>query len=369
MKIAYIITTLGYGGAEKMCMDLCSEVANLDNCEVYLISLFDHTPSQRSLSELNNKVKFIAAGKKPGIDLSTFSRLDKILSDINPDVVHTMLTGLFYAAKYIWKHRNNPRIRFVHTVQNVAREDVHYALNYVQRIILRNVNIVTVGLTPEIKETIREYYKREDAYVIYNGAPEPVLSEKLDEAAKEIAQYKADGNTKVFINLGRIHPQKNQQMLIQVFKRLEDKNVVALILGDCTEQNKPLLEKLQAAAGKNVHILGKRSNPLDYLYHSDVFCMTSIFEGLPVALVEALSLSKVSICTPVGGIPTVIENGVNGILAPEVEEEAFYQTVLKYMAMKEDAIRDMQQQAKATFEARFKITSIARAYMQLYTKQ
>jgi glycosyltransferase involved in cell wall biosynthesis len=368
MKIAYIITTLGYGGAEKMCMDLCNEVATYPDCEVYLISLFDHTSAQRSISELNKKIKFITAGKKPGNDPGTFSRLDKILSDLKPNVVHTMLTGLFYGAKYIWKNRNNPNIRFVHTVHNVAKEDVHYALNYVHRLLLNKVDIITVALTQEIKETIREYYKINDAYVIFNGVPTPVLSEKLKEAGNEIAQYKKDEHTRVFINLGRIHPQKNQQMLIQVFKKLEDKNVVVLILGDCTEQNKPLLEKLTAAAGKNVHILGKRSNPLDYLYHSDVFCMTSVFEGLPIALLEALSLGKVSICTPVGGIPSVVENGVNGMLAPDVEDEVYYQTVLGYLQMKEEAIKEMQQKAKETFEQRFTMSSCAKAYVQLYTK-
>lgn len=351
-----------------MCMDLCNEVATFPDCEVYLISLFDHTPTQRSLSELNKKVKFITAGKKPGIDLSSFSKLDKILSDLKPDVVHTMLTGLFYGARYIWRNRNNPKIRFVHTVHNVAKEDVHYALNYVHRLLLNKVKIVTVALTQEIKETIREYYKVDDAYVIYNGVPAPVLSEKLEEVGKEIAQYKVDEHTKVFINLARIHPQKNQQMLIQVFKRLEDKNVVALILGDSTGQNRPLLEKLEAAAGKNVHILGKRSNPLDYLYHSNVFCMTSIFEGLPIALLEALSLSKVSICTPVGGIPSVIQSGVNGILTSAVDEEVYYQAILGYLQMKEEAIREMQQKAKEMFEKWFTISSCAREYMQLYTK-
>jgi glycosyltransferase involved in cell wall biosynthesis len=366
MKIAYIITTLGYGGAEKMCMDLCNEVATFPDCEVYLISLFDHTATQRSLSELNKKVKFITAGKKPGIDLSTFSKLDKILSELKPDVVHTMLTGLFYGTRYIWKNRNNPDVRFVHTVHNVAKEDVHYALNYVHRLLLNKVKIVTVALTQEIKDTIREYYKIEHAYVIYNGVPAPVLSEKLEEVGREIAQYKKDEHTKVFINLARIHPQKNQQMLIRVFNRLEGKNVVALILGDCTDQNKPLLEKLTAAVSKNVHILGKKSNPLDYLYHSDVFCMTSVFEGLPIALLEALSLSKISICTPVGGIPSVVKNGINGILTPEVEEEAYYQAVLGYLQMKEEAITDMQQNAEQTFEKWFTISSCAKEYMQLY---
>jgi len=368
MKIAYIITTLGYGGAEKMCMDLCNEVATYPDCEVYLISLFDHTSAQRSLSELNRKITFITAGKKPGIDISTFSRLDKILSDIKPDVVHTMLTGLFYGAKYIWKNRNNPNIRFIHTVHNVAKEDVHYALNYVQGLLLRKVNIITVALTQEIKDTIREYYKISDAHVIFNGVPAPVLSEKLKDAGDEIGQYKKDEHTRVFINLGRIHPQKNQQMLVQVFKRLEEKNVVALILGDCTEQNKPLLEKLTAAAGKNVHILGRRSNPLDYIYHSDVFAMTSVFEGLPIALLEALSLGKVSICTRVGGIPSVVENGMNGILT-DVDEEAYYQAVLEYLQMKDDTIKEIQRKAKETFEQKFTMASCARAYMQLYTKQ
>ncbi|MCF6402236.1 glycosyltransferase family 4 protein [Chitinophaga filiformis] len=349
-------------------MDLCNEVATYPDCEVYLISLFDHTPGQRGLSELNKKIKFITAGKKPGIDLSTFSRLDKILSDLKPDVVHTMLTGLFYGAKYIWKNRNNHNIRFVHTVHNVAKEDVHYALNYVHRLLLQKVNILTVALTQEIKETIREYYKVNDAHVIFNGVPVPVLSDKLKEAGSQISQFKKDEHTRVFINLGRIHPQKNQQMLIQVFKRLEDKNVVALILGDCTEQNKPLLEKLTAAAGKNVHILGKKNNPLDYLYHSDVFSMTSIFEGLPISLLEALSLGKVSICTRVGGIPSVVENGVNGILTSEVDEEVYYQAVLEYLQMNEHAIKAMQQKAKETFEQKFTMSSCAKAYMQLYIK-
>ncbi len=363
MKIVHIITTLGYGGAEKICMDLCNELAASEEHEVHLISLFDHTPEQRPLEYLNKNIYFHSTGKKPGLDFRVLSRVNKTLKTIRPDVVHTHLTGLFFSLFYIWNH---PKVRFIHTVHNLAKKDVHPLFNAVNKILIRRKRVVPVALSQEILRSVQDYFKVKDVYCIYNGTVAPVLTARLPAVSAEVERYKRNPTTRVFINLGRIHPQKNQEMLVRVFNRLQEKNVTLLILGECTDKNRELLIRLKKMALPHIHILGKKDNPSDYLYLAEAFCLSSSYEGLPIALLEALALGKVPICTPVGALPSVVNSDM-GILSSSDSEAAYYEAICNYLQLDDNRLNAMSANCKTTFFKTFTIQACAEAYLRVYS--
>jgi len=121
---------------------------------------------------------------------------------------------------------------------------------------------------------------------------------------------------KVIINIGRLHSQKNQALLIKAFYlvRKKYKKVVLLIIG--TGEEKKSLQRLIRKLGLNDYILiiENENNPFKYLALSDVFVLSSRFEGFPVVILEALFF----------GLPIISTDcayGIRYIFAPELSAD------------------------------------------------
>jgi len=89
----------------------------------------------------------------------------------------------------------------------------------------------------------------------------------------------------------------------------------------------PLADELAATharlgLGEAVRLLGERQDVLDLLFASDVFCLASRHEGLPVALMEALAVGLPVVATSVGGVPELVDDGVEGLLVPSDDPAA-----------------------------------------------
>ena len=104
-----------------------------------------------------------------------------------------------------------------------------------------------------------------------------------DTAKEEIINLKKSPFTKVFVNVARVSKQKNQELLIKVFDKLlnESKDVILLAIGRQTDLS--YLKKIQDKIPKNVYLLGSKSNATDYMLLADAFCLSSLWEGMPIS--------------------------------------------------------------------------------------
>jgi glycosyltransferase involved in cell wall biosynthesis len=148
---------------------------------------------------------------------------------------------------------------------------------------------------------------------------------------EEVRKYKKNDSDLVFIHIARFHSQKNQKVLIDAFNQLskEYPNVILLILGDWSHC--PEAIELTTQAGENIYIIGTKPNVADYLLLSDAFCLTSLYEGLPISLIEAISCGCVPICTAVGGIVDVVSHGVNGYLSVSTDATSYLNTLKLFL--------------------------------------
>ena len=154
-------------------------------------------------------------------------------------------------------------------------------------------------------------------------------------------------------------------MLIQAIKELEEngEDVILLILGSLTDEKK-YADFCQNAAlvSKNIYILGEKQNVGDYMYCADVLCMTSIYEGLHLVVLEAMSASKPVLSTPVGGIPDVITDGINGYLSEDISIESYRIILKKFIAQ---PLKN-QESIKKDFEENYSMSICMKNYYQLY---
>ena len=173
-----------------------------------------------------------------------------------------------------------------------------------------------------------------------------------------------NADTRVLLNVARITKQKNQKLLLEVMHELTNQNVIAVILGDYVADDKSIWDELMANKPANVHFLGKVSNVSDYYLCADAFLLTSIFEGLPISLLEALSAGVVPVCTAVGGVTSIVTKDI-GFLS-EVNKESFLKAVLSYLNADNATLQVLKNNGIELYNNEFSMKSCALKYDTLY---
>ena len=110
-------------------------------------------------------------------------------------------------------------------------------------------------------------------------------------------------------------------------------------------------------------MIGPRTNIGDYMSFADFFVISSDKEGLPLALLEAMSMGVIPVCTPAGGIKDVIRNGENGYIGKEVSDDAFYATIKQSLSERgKIAANSIIQE----YKEKYSMEVCSRKYMEVY---
>lgn len=362
MKILQIIPSLHGGGAEKFVIDLSNELS--ENNEVIICSLYNLEEDMFMAKSINKNIKIINLNKKLGIDLKIFFLVLKLILKEKPDVVNTHLRALFYSILGILFSKTI----FFHTVHNIAQKETNKLNQLIYSVLFKYFKVKPIAISKKVLESIKEVYHTKFNFLIENGVKRNDITIKAKKVYKEVKKYKFDENTKVFLNIGRISHQKNQEMLIKVFNELKDQNIILLIIGQDTTKDQALQTYLKEISNNNIYFLGMKDNIIDYLFYSDFFCLSSKYEGLPITLLESLSMGTIPICTPAGGIPDVLNSNV-GFLSVDFSKLNFKKTIMSAMKTNENELSIMRKNSIELFNSNYKIEITGKKYIQLYKRE
>lgn len=204
--------------------------------------------------------------------------------------------------------------------------------------------------------------------IIYNGIEIDKFSEILDkEKSQKI--FNIDNETFIFGNVARLHQQKGHKILLQAFAKIvkSHNNAHLLIIGDgeLKEELISLTENL--GISDKVKFLGKRSDIGEFLSAIDIFVLPSLWEGQPIALLEALAMGKPCIASAVNGIPEIINHGVNGYLVNPNDIDNLYQAMVLLMSDNK-LCEQLSNQSKITISDKFSAQNMANETAILYNK-
>jgi len=362
MKILHIIPSLHGGGAEKFTIDLCNELSK--EHEVILCSLFDVTDSMFMAENLEKNVKLVVMHKKLGFDFSLFYKLYKLIKEENVDIINTHLRALIYSILPIIFTKHH----FFHTIHSLAEKETSKLNRFIYKILFKFFNVIPIAISSQVLKSIHSEYGKNFNILIDNGIKALKKTDEFEKVKYEVEQYKANKDTTVFINIGRILPVKNQRMLIDVINqlRLDGKNVVLLILGaDEYSKNQKFLKELLNIAEDKIFFLGMKKNIADYLLCADAFCLSSLYEGLPITLLEALSLGIIPICTPAGGIVNVIDDNT-GFMSIDFSSKAYQSEIEKYLNLSSVEKKRLSENGKILFDQKYNISQTAVNYIKSY---
>lgn len=343
MKILQITYSLASGGAERFVVDMCNELIKNLNNEVYLLVINDLSIPQycHYLPELSKKVKCLNVGTKKGLCPKSVMGVYKTIKKIKPDIVHAHCDlTLLYLPALLYK-----KAKYIHTLHNVAEKAISFKwLRKFQGWLFRK-NVQPITISNICQQSYIDFYKQDNAICITNGRAKLETTTEYAMVKKEIETYKQGQTLPVFIHVARFDKQKNQKRLFDAIEKLHKcgKKFLLVVLGRNYENSPHMILN----ETDYIKIIGAKNNVADYLACADYFLLSSDWEGLPLAMLEAMSMGCIPISTPAGGVVDVIKNGENGLLCPTFDTTDYYKTIEKVFAKdfaisKERVINDYQ---------------------------
>lgn len=358
MKIFEIIPQLSQGGAERFTVDLCNELAKRHDVTLVVLHSIDRTGF--FAKEINQETKVICMDKPAGIDFKLPFRLWRLIRREKPDVVHAHLRAIIYC---LLAFTFPTKTKFIHTIHNDAQKEAGERLSrWCRKFAFRTKRVTPVTISEESRRSFIDFYGITPP-MIYNGRPAYAVTSKLAEAQNNLNKLKTNINSAMIANIARISTQKNQLPLAKAIVNLnkKGKNVELAIIGREDDVITPEILKLNCT---QLHLIGTRINPRDYMKAADAFCLSSIYEGMPITLIECFSVGTIPICTPVGGIVNMIEDGKNGILATGTSQKEIEAAILRFLNLNDEEKAEMKRNSLASF-AKYDMETCAKSYEDL----
>ncbi|MBQ6999017.1 MAG: glycosyltransferase [Clostridia bacterium] len=312
MKIIQIIPDFGFGGAEIMCENLVYELLAL-NHEVIVLSMYDnHSEIAQRMEKSGVEIRYL--GKKGGFDFSMFWKMLKILKNEKPDVIHTHL----YTGKYAFPAAVIAGVkRKVHTIHSIATKELGKKDRTFNKFFYKHFGVIPVALSKEVCLTVEEEYglPKEKIPVVLNGSSLLKCIEKTD--------YSVNGNFKV-LHVGSFKEAKNHFGLINAFEifnnKYPDTELNLIGYGELQSDIEKLVEK--KGLSHNVNFLGKQENVFPFLHKADIFTLPSLYEGISLALIEAMGTGLPIVTTAVGGVPDMLNDECAVFVSTEPQDIA-----------------------------------------------
>lgn len=311
MKILLCLGSMDKGGTQRV-------VSNLANYFSTNNKVFVLTTSNRK-SEYNLSDNIIRFSLDNNVNTSNFRRLKYIKNILNRekfDVILTMQPEPSYRILLLKKYCKCPIILSV-------RNDPSIEYKNIKRKILMKL-----------------LYKRANGFIFQTSDAKKYFPKKIQRKSKVIpnplndkflvSPYTGKRNQAI-VTVGRLTEQKNHQLLIYAFNRIIKKypNYILKIYGE-GEMEKKLKELcFKLKIENNVKFMGVSNKLEKEIYEDALFILTSDYEGMPNALMEAMALGLPCVSTdcPCGGPKELIQNGRNGLLVPVRDENRLVETI------------------------------------------
>lgn len=371
-RIAVMHLINGYllAGAEKLVFDL---VAGTDrkkfDVSVCSVGIVRDRLEEEVYNDLRGKgVKTLVLGKPSGKQrFETVRKLRKHLVNNHIAILHTHCPSPdFYGKISAFTARIPLVFSTIHSINGY---------NAVHERILRTLTTKYVA----ISETVKRYAVSDlkippvKIEVIRNAVDCQRFSQIAVDKGAKLRELGVPGGKHIITTVGILREVKGHRYLIeaaeQVIKKFPDTHF--LVVGDTSADpdfTNRLKEMINASGLLgNISLTGKRSDIAEILAVSDIFVLPSLWEGLSIALLEAMAAGLPAIASDVGSNPEVLTDGINGFIVPPRDHRLLARRIEELLGEPGKA-GDMGMRGRETVRESFGIDRAVRAYEELYLK-
>ena len=354
-KILLVVRNLDVGGMERMIIELVNSI-DRDQFESLLCTIED--PGQLADSLVASGTRLIPLQKGPGLSMRCVLKLRGVIKQEGIDLIHTHNeTASFYATlanRLLLKPRP-----IIHTKHGRGTPDN-------KKSVIRNrlssmLTDIVVAVSDDVKSLCHdlEWVPERKLRTIINGVG-------LDPYVRA-AERRADRSEFVFGHIGRLSTVKNQGLLIRAFSQVQKSVPGArlVIVGDGSKRAELAALVKELDIEDEVDLAGYRSDIPEQLSGVDCFVLSSLSEGTPLVVIEAMAAGCPVIATDVGGLRAMIDEGETGFLVKSQDQQALAER-MTFLANNKDECRRMGQKAQRNALDNYSVKDMARQYEDLY---
>jgi len=353
--IVHLIYRLDIGGLERVMLNCINQMQD-ENFKHVIISLTDANNFAQSE---HNHIEVHCLGKQAGSDLGIHFKLFKLLRKIKPAILHTYNLPTIEYHPISWLAGVRGHIHAEHGRDIGDPQGLNKKHNFLRKVMASFIQrYISVSEDLHLWLINSVGIPKSKALMIQNG----INTERFNVPKTESEKLR-------LAIVARITPVKDHLNLLKAFALLNNKLGKAAmpelaIVGD-GEQRAELENYCQEHGLDTVFFLGARDDIEHILSQTDVFVLSSIAEGIPMTILEAMSAKTPIVATKVGGIPEVVDEGKEGFLVDKSNAEALAQGLLHYIKQPE-LILEHGENARNKVLNKFNEKHMVQAYLEQY---
>jgi len=362
--VVHLIYRLDFGGLETLLVDCINHMPR-ERYRHAIVCLTDYTAFADKITAPN--VALYALHKQPGLGLGIHAKLFKLLRELRPAVLHTYNFACAEYAVPAWAAGVPVRIHAEHGRDASDPQGLNRKHNFLRRALVPFIDRyvpVSHDLARWLGQVVRIPAPKLE--LIMNGVDTERFAPGLPAAATPWTDAPF-----VIGTVGRLQDVKDQASLIDAFALLcaarpaLRATMRLAIVGDGPLRASLAQRASQAGVADLVWFPGARNDIPELMRSFDLFTLSSIAEGTPVTLLEAMACGLPVVATGVGGIPEVVQEGVSGALVPASNPQALADALAAYV---DDPARVAAHGAAARekIERHYSVAAMVGAYTALY---
>lgn len=270
-----------------------------------------------------------------GGDINYSYAMAKLIKDYQPDIAYAFMrpmSTVLAASTFFYRRTDTVYIGSFHNTDNYLKygKPVYLPYRWFLKKLLERLDFITGPSLSTLEDIHKTYYIRSEKLKLH---PNFINFEKVYQLSGEDWVEEDD----YILTIGRLDHQKNHSLLLKVFKRVSAKfpDLKLFIVGDG-----PLMGQLkQLAFELGIHnkvvFTGYQLNPWKYFRKAKLFVLSSIFEGNPLVLIEAMFFKVPVVSFEIKPVVEITENGKYAILAKAFDEDDFYDKIVFSLKNKE----------------------------------
>lgn len=365
VRVLWFIKSLGHGGAERL-LDLMVRHVDRRRFDVEVAYVSRGIGELRPLLE-SRGVRVHCLDAAGNLDVSWLPRLRSLLRRGRFDIIHSHSPLTAALARMAV---GGARPVHVYTEHNIwpAYRPATRALNAVTY--RRNAAVVAVsrGVAESIDQGARRAFVRcPPVVVVHHGFDQEAVVRGTAARATARGRLGFSADDVLVGTVGAFRPEKNQRLLVESFSRIapRDPRLRLLLVGYGGLQEPLRAQAERAGLADRVTFTGRRDDVQELLPALDVFALSSLQEGLPLSLLEAMATGIPCVATAVGGVPEVLTDGREGFLVPPGDARGLAAAIQRLVD--DEDLRGRMGAAAAGTARGFSVGSAVDRVQRLYT--
>jgi glycosyltransferase involved in cell wall biosynthesis len=360
MKVLYVITGLGVGGAERVVTTVADRMVDAGHSVkiVYLVGTADVTPNSQDIDIIRLNLKsfsrlFIAA-----------KRLRNIILKYQPDVVHSHMFHSNILCRIV--NSITPINKLICTVHNSNEGGQVRMLAYKLTNFLSDIN---TNVSEEATDSLvaKKAFKKSQISTVYNGIDTDYF--KFDQVERDLLrnQFNITKDTKVLISIGSLSEQKDYPNLFRAIQKLANRQDYRFFIvgeGSLKDELHSLVESM--GLKDSINFLGVRRDIPSLLSMADIFVLSSAWEGFGLVVAEAMSCERIVVATDCGGVKEVL--GESQFLVAPQNHKALSKKIDESLSLSENEAITIGLKNRQRVLDKFSIDTSVKEWNTLYAR-